>query len=662
MNINIKNLLTFLVKHSLFNNKIVKIGFTMLLLLAFVSCAGGSSSSGSNSTSESISNIIVDRDGDGLIDIDSIEKLYNMRFNVQGTSYKVSRNAPAQTNGCPNKICRGYELVANLDFDKDGDGSTWSVSGDNYILDRGDVDEPYFSLSHHAVLGWAPFGGVNEFEAIFEGNGFTINNLAAFNEGANTLGLFGTLGASAEIRGVNIRNALIIDTRLLPSTTPKMGILVGTSSATISSTDVSGRVIGSSSAFDNVGGLVGEQEGGKIIASSARDVIVDGRLGSVDRDHVGGLVGRLAGGDIIASYAKARVSGGGGSFDFVGGLVGYVENTSRIIASYAIATVDSIDTTSGRIGGLVGFMQGSGSTATIIASYANTTLLAKGGSGRNPRAGGLVGQRVQNSSPTTTIVASYATGIIDVDDAERAAKLIGHNTSNTVLGITESYGFSSISEGTLKRRKTNTIGDHPAGITSDENLTSSNTGATWNQASSSTLGAWDFRDASQSPILKFADYDGTGDDFVCLGNTNTNTTTSDNTIYIPKCGKILLGQPQLVRIVIGSVTSDFSDTVASSDNYDEIGRLEVRISTSSSNWGTVCNDSFTAADAEVACRQIGYTGGTMVESRYTQDGTGDILLDDLGCAGTEENLFDCSHGGIGIHNCTHNKDIGIACF
>ena len=42
-------------------------------------------------------------------------------------------------------------------------------------------------------------------------------------------------------------------------------------------------------------------------------------------------------------------------------------------------------------------------------------------------------------------------------------------------------------------------------------------------------------------------------------------------------------------------------------------------------------------------------------------GVGPILLDEVGCTGSETNLADCSHIGIGVHNCVHAEDAGVIC-
>ena len=79
-------------------------------------------------------------------------------------------------------------------------------------------------------------------------------------------------------------------------------------------------------------------------------------------------------------------------------------------------------------------------------------------------------------------------------------------------------------------------------------------------------------------------------------------------------------------------------------------------------YGTVCSDSFGQQDVIVACRSLGFSDGYVIPSTQIEQGTGAILLDDLHCTGIEENLLDCQHNGIGVHNCTHSEDIGIACY
>ncbi len=92
-------------------------------------------------------------------------------------------------------------------------------------------------------------------------------------------------------------------------------------------------------------------------------------------------------------------------------------------------------------------------------------------------------------------------------------------------------------------------------------------------------------------------------------------------------------------------------------NYE--GRVEV---CDNNAWGTVCDDGWGITDGNVVCRQLGFGGASGVSgTAFYGQGTGSILLDQVDCAGTELALLDCPSNGIGIHDCSHFEDAGVAC-
>ena len=92
---------------------------------------------------------------------------------------------------------------------------------------------------------------------------------------------------------------------------------------------------------------------------------------------------------------------------------------------------------------------------------------------------------------------------------------------------------------------------------------------------------------------------------------------------------------------------------------DSEGRVEVY---HNGTWGTVCDDGWDITDANVVCQQLNYSRATSARGEaYFGAGSGPIHYDDVACTGTEARLADCSHLGIGIHNCVHSEDAGVQC-
>ncbi|KAK3586774.1 hypothetical protein CHS0354_016949 [Potamilus streckersoni] len=91
-----------------------------------------------------------------------------------------------------------------------------------------------------------------------------------------------------------------------------------------------------------------------------------------------------------------------------------------------------------------------------------------------------------------------------------------------------------------------------------------------------------------------------------------------------------------------------------------VGRVEIWYQ---GQWGTVCDDNWSNADAEVICRMLGYStfGAIAYDSARYGQGTGPILLDEVMCYGWESSIADCSHNSWGKHDCSHLEDAAVRC-
>jgi len=92
------------------------------------------------------------------------------------------------------------------------------------------------------------------------------------------------------------------------------------------------------------------------------------------------------------------------------------------------------------------------------------------------------------------------------------------------------------------------------------------------------------------------------------------------------------------------------------DNFE--GRVEV---CHNNEWGTVCDNSWSASDGIVACRQLGLSYVSVTTNAYYGQGGGKIWLDKVSCTGSESQLTDCTHNEFSSNSCTHHEDAGLVC-
>jgi len=342
-----------------------------------------------------------------------------------------------------------------------------------------DIDASY-TLNWNDGAGFAPldWNAASGFTGRFDGLGHSIYELTINRPDSDAVGLFSQLDAGGEIRNLRLEDVSI-------SGKDWVGALAASNTGgIIDNVSVSGDIGGR----NVVGGLVGVNESGSIITGSHAS-------GEVEGDNaVGGLAGVNANGsEIIDSHAMVDVSGGisvgglagfntGGGIDGsyatgkvvgseeVGGLVGTNQH-GLIIDSYATGTAEGLFLVGGLAGANVegGQIAKSHATGSVFGdAYAGGLVgllfdaevamsYAAGNVEGNEYAGGLVGRlegsdnRISDAYATgavtghgsvgglvgsildgATITNSFATGIVDGSDPDRAGGLVGESGASTI--------------------------------------------------------------------------------------------------------------------------------------------------------------------------------------------------------------------------------------
>jgi len=236
------------------------------------------------------------------------------------------------------------------DLQKIGNDAAYPLNGE-YELTQ-DINASA-TLNWNNGVGFKPIGTSDvPFVGKIDGKEHKITGLYISRSAEDYVGLFGYIGSGGEVKNLGLENCWVIGNE-------NVGSLVGyNDGGSILSSCSTGAVSG----VVGVGGLVGEN-GGSILSSCSTGAV----SGYWD---VGGLVG-FNWGSITSSYSTGAVSGS----SEVGGLVGY-SYYGNITSSYSTGAVSG----SSRVGGLVGFNWGS-----ITSSYSTGTV-----SGYD-NVGGLVG-------------------------------------------------------------------------------------------------------------------------------------------------------------------------------------------------------------------------------------------------------------------------------
>ena len=321
----------------------------------------------------------------------------------------------------------GGSTLANSTANGSVTGSSIDVGGAVGYIAGGTVSN---TISYAPVTGFAYVGGL-------------VGNI----NGGSVLG--SSTGGTATVTGSDLENSYWIG-----------GLVGNASAATISGSSASGAVRGNA----QIGGLVGYLNTDSSIAFSGATGSVTGTGSANANFDIGGLVGFSAG-SINQSTASGAVSG----FEYVGGLVGWLDDAGTIFGSRADGTVTGVAVpgatgfaTTGNgngrpfqfghtydIGGLVGLVRGnvdasdqSGSVSADpnsenIGGFAGEVagLVTRSGSRAFSVSGGTsVGGMIGTLDRTTIDGSNYSPGI---------------NAKAIVTGINNVGGLVGTSDGTI---------------------------------------------------------------------------------------------------------------------------------------------------------------------------------------------------------------------
>ena len=80
-------------------------------------------------------------------------------------------------------------------------------------------------------------------------------------------------------------------------------------------------------------------------------------------------------------------------------------------------------------------------------------------------------------------------------------------------------------------------------------------------------------------------------------------------------------------------------------------------------WGSICHNAWGVNDANVVCKQLGYSaaGNTPYYAAFYGPSSGAVLLNQVQCTGAESTIIECPVDSSPPTTCTHLQDAAVAC-
>ena len=314
--------------------------------------------------------IDYDIDDDGLIEINTLQDLHEIRNNVSDGDYPEIKGDRlyGSNDGCPINGCNGYELTADLDFDTNGNG-------------RFDEQDLFWNEGE----GWQPIGSFSlKFNSEFNGNGFALKNFVMRRPGHVFAGLFsyaefgyfhdftltadfitggesgGVLAYGWNTRLEDIDVSIVIKGEDTPQPcsskcVPQIigGVVGSLDESVLKKLMVKSEVDG----LERLGGVAGD-----LYNSELSEIAVNTEIQGVDQ--LGGLSGTISGSSVQSIAAFSNIRGG----NIVAGLVGGSDDSTftNILVSGLLTPAIDLERYA-RSGGLIASASSSDEITNVIS-------------------------------------------------------------------------------------------------------------------------------------------------------------------------------------------------------------------------------------------------------------------------------------------------------
>jgi hypothetical protein len=382
--------------------------------------------------------------------------IFGLDLTLSNPTYS-SADVSNQTTYVAARVAQGYDEIATVE-------DLIAVNDDlygNYVLSA-DLDLSAVSVVDSTyVIG----NGQNRFYGTFDGAGYSLSGFNVnFGDSGdiNQGGLFYELGDESSVLNLNLDEFSFVSNSSIYNVGALSAFVDDETTITLDNVHVSNFTVEGTSGASSIGGFIGETDDSVTVTitnSTAENIAIasdgymeqlGGFIGQVDEDST--LVMDNVQSSVTIDTLTTAYSDLSNGIEEVGGLVGWVRQSSEIVITEATTVLEGVATY--RVGGLIGSVAGNMQTVlkeidttVTLAHLPNITIQEVGGLfGIHGLNGLLIAQDIltqglinvnESSGGLIGFIKEYTT--MSFSQVVSDLDIIGHESLGGIIGYVENY-------------------------------------------------------------------------------------------------------------------------------------------------------------------------------------------------------------------------------